>query len=247
MRTAMGEGSRVHTPYGATECLPVASISSEELGEELISATDEGRGTCVGQPVPPNEVAVIPVSDEPLERFDPAATLGPGEIGEIVVHGPTTTEAYWRRERQTRLAKMRDDDGRTWHRMGDVGYRDEEGRLWYCGRKSQRVRLGDRDLYPDQLEAVFNRHPDVFRTALVGVGDGPPQWPVLCVELVPGAAADEDAVRRDLLALAASREDRAAIRTVLFHPAFPVDIRHNSKIGRETLACWAGEQLRKGA
>jgi acyl-CoA synthetase (AMP-forming)/AMP-acid ligase II len=243
MRAAMAEGSRVHTPYGATECLPVASISSEELDDALTRATEEGRGICVGQPVPPNEVAVIPVADGPLGRFDPATALAPGEIGEIVVHGPTTTEAYWRRERQTRLAKMRDDDGRTWHRMGDVGYRDQDGRLWYCGRKSQRVRLGERDLFPDQLEAVFNRHPAVFRTALVGVGENGAQRPVLCVELLPEAGADPAAVQRELLATAASREEWSAIGTVLFHPKFPVDIRHNSKIGREALARWAADQL----
>jgi acyl-coenzyme A synthetase/AMP-(fatty) acid ligase len=124
--------------------------------------------------------------------------------------------------------------------MGDVGYLDEQGQLWYCGRKSQRVAAGGTALFPDQVEAYFNTHPEVFRTALVGAGGKA----VLCVETA--ARPDRqgrERIHTDLLQMARSHARFQVIETVLFHQAFPVDIRHNSKIGREKLAAWAQAQL----
>ncbi len=239
----LGDGGAVHTPYGATECLPVASISSLELTEDLQARTRNGEGTCVGRPVAPNEVKILRVLDEPMEVLHPEDLLPPGEVGEIIVHGPTTTDRYWRREVQTRLAKIKDDAGRTWHRMGDAGYFDEEGRLWFCGRKSQRVVTSRGTLYADQVEAIFNDCEGVERTALVGVPAGDAREPVLCVELAPKASNRRNEIQRRLLERAAGFPQLRDLRRVLFHPGFPVDIRHNSKIGREALTAWARGQL----
>ena len=68
--------------------------------------------------------------------------------------------------------------------MGDVGYFDEQGRLWYCGRKSHRVITNDDVLFTEQIEGIFNAHPLVYRTALVGVN----KEPVLWIELEQNAA-----------------------------------------------------------
>jgi acyl-CoA synthetase (AMP-forming)/AMP-acid ligase II len=241
MRQALADDAPVHTPYGATECLPVASFSSNDLSEELEQATRDGHGTCVGRPVAPNQVAIIRVSDEAIERLQDQDFLATGSIGEIIVHGPTTTDAYWQREAQTLLAKSRDAQDSLWHRMGDIGYFDEQGRLWYCGRKSQRVPTAHGDLYPDQVEAVFNTHPAVARSALVSMDIPPKAVPALCVELA-GAHQSREKVRQELLAMAAADPRLVDIKWVLFHPSFPVDIRHNSKIGREALALWAAKQ-----
>jgi len=240
MRAAMGEDGAVHTPYGATECLPVASISSEELTDELQARTRAGAGICVGRPVPPNEVAILRVLDDAAEVLHPEDLLPTGETGEIIVHGPTVTERYWRRDEATRLAKTRGDDGRLWHRMGDCGYFDDAGRLWYCGRKTQRVETPSGPLFADQVEAIFNACEGVERTALVGLGEFGAAEPVLCVE-APGG--DEETLRAALLAMAQDHPELAQLRHVLFHPGFPVDIRHNAKIGREALADWAAERL----
>ena len=239
----LGEGGAVHTPYGATECLPVASISSRELTAALQSRTRRGEGTCVGVPVPPNLVKILRVLDEPMDVLHPEDLLPPGEVGEIIVHGPTTTDRYWRRESQTRLAKIQDDEGRIWHRMGDVGYFDDEGRLWYCGRKSQRVQTRHALLYADQVEAIFNDCEGVERTALVGIPAGEAREPVLCVELTANTRNGRSDIQRRLLERAAGFPQLRDLRRVLFHPGFPVDIRHNSKIGREALTAWAREQL----
>jgi acyl-CoA synthetase (AMP-forming)/AMP-acid ligase II len=160
------------------------------------------------------------------------------------VLGPTSTDCYWRRDEQTQLAKIEDADGNTWHRMGDVGYFDTLGRLWYCGRKSQRV-VGQNDvMYADQLEAIFNVHPEVARTALVGIGPSGRQTPVLCVEPLnkPGRKRRER-IRYDLLQLGRNHAVTKSIEQILFHKSFPVDIRHNAKIGREKLSVWAQEKL----
>ena len=170
MQRAMTGDGAVHTPYGATECLPVASIASAEMDDAVLAGTRAGRGTCVGRPVAPNRVAILRLSDEAIPRLRREDLLDAGEIGEIIVHGPTTTDRYWQRDAQTRLAKTTDDEGRIWHRMGDAGYFDAAGRLWFCGRKAQRVQTAQGDLFADQLEAIFQALPGVERTALVGVG-----------------------------------------------------------------------------
>lgn len=244
MQEALPRDARIYTPYGATECLPVAVLSSAEIDSGVEGLTAGGAGICVGRPVPPNRVAIMPISDAARNLLEESMLLPPGITGEIAVHGPTTTDAYWQRDEQTRLAKVTDSEGRVWHRMGDAGYFDAAGRLWYCGRKSQRVTVGGDMLFPDQLEAIFNGHPQVLRTALVGVADGSSQRAVLCVELAgkPGRRQRER-VLQDLLQIARNNPRTGHVRSVLFHPAFPVDIRHNSKIGREQLARWAAGKL----
>ena len=241
MQQAMTHTGVVHTPYGATECLPVACISSHDMHADLVSATRAGRGTCVGRPVSPNQVAILRLTDEVVDLLSDDDALPTGEVGEIFVHGPTTTDCYWQRESQTRLAKTRDAQGRIWHRMGDAGYFDEQGRLWFCGRKSQRVQTLRDDLFADQVEAIFNTIAGVERTALVGLGAPPRQEPVLCVELQPDYR-DKTAATNAVRELVAQHEFLQDLKRVLFHQRFPVDARHNSKIGREALTVWAKNQ-----
>ena len=166
-------------------------------------------------------------------------------VGEIVVRGPMVTARYFRREQATALHKIRDGDT-FWHRMGDVGYLDERGRLWFCGRKSHRVQTQAGTLFTIPCEGVFNTHPAVFRTALVGVPQANGyQVPVLCIELQPEAAGevDRELVVRQLREMGAQYEHTRDIRLFLFHPGFPVDVRHNAKIFREKLAVWAARKL----
>ncbi|MCL6713110.1 fatty acid CoA ligase family protein [Pseudomonas sp. R2.Fl] len=251
MRALLPDDAQFWTPYGATECLPVAVIEGREL-EATREATEAGAGTCVGRPVPPNQVRVIGIDDGAIADWDAVRVLPAGEVGEITVAGPTATDTYFNREAATRIAKIRErlDGGgeRIVHRMGDVGYFDGEGRLWFCGRKTQRVETARGPLYTEQAEPIFNTHPDVHRTALVGVGEPGCQRPVLCFELLPEVAAmRRDAVAADLRTLARRHPHTAGIETFLCRPGFPVDIRHNAKIGREKLAVWATQQLEQRA
>ena len=236
-------GAAIHTPYGATESLPVATATSHEILADTRHETDRGAGTCVGHPVPSIDAAVIAIDDSPIDQWDDGLEVNTGEIGEIVVKGPQVTREYFNAVNHTALAKIADGDA-VRHRMGDLGYFDEQGRLWFCGRKSQRVEIDSGTLFTVPCESVFNTHPEVFRTALVGVGEAGAELPVICVELEPGVGRSRhEGIRSELLVLGAGFEHTKSIRTVLFHHAFPVDIRHNAKIGRGALAAWAAPRV----
>ncbi len=236
----MPSGGQVFTPYGATEALPVCGITSDAILQQA-HRTDEGAGICVGSPVGGVQVRIIPIRDDAIAVWHNDLVLPAGAIGEITVKGPQVTRSYWRRDEATRLAKISDGGG-FWHRMGDVGYFDATGALWFCGRKSHRVVLdGGRTLFTIPCEGVFNVHPAVRRTALVGVRGLRAMHPALCVELEPGWSGTAQVVS-ELRSLGRLYAHTAGISKFLFHPGFPVDIRHNAKIGREQLAAWAQER-----
>lgn len=250
LRELLPPEAKFWTPYGATECLPVAVIEGREL-LTLRTRTEHGAGTCVGRAVPPNEVRLIRVDDAAIETWSDALIVQGGLVGEITVAGPTATDAYFNRDAATHAAKIRevlpDGSTRIVHRMGDVGYFDSEGRLWFCGRKTQRVVTADDTLCTEQVEPVFNTHREVRRTALVGIGDFGSQRPVLCVELRKGVAAAEwPRIEDELRHIGEGFVHTAKVECFLRYPkAFPVDIRHNAKIGREKLAAWAAKVVRR--
>jgi acyl-CoA synthetase (AMP-forming)/AMP-acid ligase II len=238
-------GAQVYTPYGATEALPVCSIGSGEILSETRHATDQGCGVCIGRPVPGIELQIIRITDEPIKAWHDNLKLADGEIGEIVVRGPQVTRSYYNRPESTSLAKISAPEQNSfYHRMGDLGYRDAQGRIWFCGRKAHRVATPTETLFTVPCEAIFNTHREVFRSALVGLGAPGRQRPVLCIELEQATDKSGQArIRRELLEIGAAHAITRNVTIFLFHPAFPVDIRHNAKIFREKLAAWAGEKL----
>lgn len=246
MHRMLSPAAEIFTPYGATEVLPVASISSREILSNTRELTNIGAGVCVGRVVAPNDVRIIEITDAALPAWSQAREMPVGEVGEITVCGPTVTSAYFGRPAATRLAKI-DRAGQTVHRMGDVGYFDAEGRLWFCGRKSHRVELAGRTLFSAPVEEIFNTHAGVFRTALVGASIGGVRVPVVCVELDQearsGVGLSEQDLFESLQSMGAQFAPTRGIAHFLIHPGFPVDIRHNAKIGREKLALWAQGKL----
>jgi len=230
----------VHTPFGATESLPVASIAGRER-VELARTAPPDAGTCVGRPVNQATVRIVRITDEPIAAWSDELLVGDGKIGEIVVSGPMVTREYYAKLVATAGAKIIAGDT-VWHRMGDVGYFDRDGRLWYCGRKSQRVVTAEGTLFTDCVEGVFNAHPDVARSALVGVGRKGRQTPVVVVELKPGkfpSRSSREPLAAELLAFAQATANRQPVGHVLFCRSLPVDGRHNAKINREALCAWA--------
>ncbi|MFC5813555.1 fatty acid CoA ligase family protein [Nonomuraea harbinensis] len=238
VRACVPGAARVLSVYGATECLPVAAIEGAEL--VAAHAAHRGAGTCLGPPLPGVEVRVIGVTDGPIARWAGNLTVPPGTVGEFVVSSPAVSDPYLEDPRATALARIPDGD-RVWHRMGDLGRLDEHGRLWFAGRKSERVRAPDGDLYTDHVETLLAGVPGARRVALVGAGPRP----VLVVEPEPGFR--RDLVRAGILAEAARHPRTAGLREVLFHRRFPVDARHNSKIRRDVLAAWAARRSRGGS
>lgn len=231
--------TQIFTPYGATEAMPITSIGSHYLLKTQIQKqTASGSGVCIGKTVDTLEAKIIRISDDPIPSWSDDLELASGNIGEIVVKGKNVTRAYFNRNAATKLAKIKDGDG-FWHRMGDLAYKDESGNLWFCGRKSHRVKIANKELYTVQCESIFNKHPQVHRTALVEVNADA----VLCVELDKEACgSNKEKIKRELLTLAAENELTKDIKTILFHASFPVDIRHNAKIFREKLAVWAARK-----
>ncbi|MGE9293720.1 MAG: AMP-binding protein, partial [Puniceicoccales bacterium] len=231
----------INTPYGATEALPVSSICGREILEETQALTDEGRGTCVGTVFPEMTVRVIRLTDAPLREMADDLCVPVGEIGEITVCGPTVTKSYEARPEATAAAKLSDsaDPSRIWHRMGDLGYLDEHGRLWFCGRKAERVQTPEGDLYTDCCEAIFNRHPDVYRSALIGLGKPGHQTAAIVIEPEPGKLPTSPSARtafeKEMLAVAASHPLTQRIGRVFIEAGLPVDVRHNAKIHRLAL------------
>lgn len=236
----------VHTPYGATESLPVCSISAREVLEETASKSRRGAGTCVGRAFPGVSVKVVEITDGPIRSAAEMRELPAGEIGEIVVNSLSTTREYFHQPEATELAKIPDGE-KFWHRMGDVGYLDETGRLWFCGRKAHIVETEHGWMFTVPCEAIFNEHPDVYRAALVGVGPKRRQRPVIVVEpeagRFPRDERDRERMTRELLELTRANPLTERIATFVFHPSLPVDVRHNVKIAREQLAIWTEREL----
>ncbi len=232
----LSPGAELLGIYGSTETLPVSIVNSREILQETRHLSAQGAGVCIGRPVAGAEVGIIPISDDELTLAG-ATPLPVGKIGEIAVKGAAVTAEYVGREHANRLAKIRAAGGEIIHRMGDLGYFDEKGRLWYCGRKSHRVIAAAGTLFTEPIEGIFNAHPLVYRTALVGVEKGGSVEACLWVELHPSSRkADKNKIRAELFELAKPYEAARSIQNIWFHPGFPTDVRHNSKIIREQLA-----------
>jgi acyl-CoA synthetase (AMP-forming)/AMP-acid ligase II len=222
---------RLHSPYGATEALPVSSVAAEEIEPGCV------RGACVGRPLPGVTVKVVAITAGAIASLADARELPPGEIGEFIAAGPMVTQAYDDLPAATAAAKIADPGvpGGAWHRMGDCGYIDDSGRLWFCGRTVERVEAPDGPFYTEPCEQVFRRHDRARRCALIGWGGGP----ALVVETRPRGRAEAARLAGELRQLALGYPHTAAIRTFFFHPRFPVDVRHNAKIHRLALAARA--------
>ncbi|MFM7242849.1 MAG: fatty acid CoA ligase family protein [Planctomycetaceae bacterium] len=226
------------TPYGATEALPVTLAAAADLSSlSPITALTGEQGTPVGRAIDGVSLRVV------LPVGDPAGAslcdCPKRVIGEIVVSGGTVSCEYLARPEANAASKIL-EAGRVWHRMGDMGYLDDEGRLWFCGRKAHVVTTPDRVHHSVPVENVFNRHPEVRRTALIAV-EGRPALAVEPRSRRLGAEARRR-LAGELRAIGAADPVTATITRFYFHDSFPVDARHNAKIFRDRLAEWAATQ-----
>ncbi len=232
--------------YGATESLPISKIPSSKLFATT-EITDNGGGICVGKAINGVEIAIIGITEEAIVHWDDNLRLATGEIGEIVVKGPMVSVSYYQRPSATRLAKIKTVDNQIYHRMGDLGYLDEQGQLWMCGRKAHRVDAqiiqGEQDIqryFSIPCERIYNTHPQVKRSALVGIKVKGKTTPLVCLELKQGVSCSNSAqLYNELNQVSEQHSHTKGITRYLIHPDFPVDIRHNAKIFREKLALWA--------
>lgn len=242
----MGAGAEVCANYGATEALPSTHLSSSEVFATDSGLLVPGRGICVGRPFPGLKMRVVPVVDGIMKRTSESDALPPEELGELIVSGPNISPRYFGEPESTAKNKTYDDEGNVWHRLGDVGICDAQGRFWVAGRVGHRIRTVDGILSPMHAETILDTHPDVLRSGLVGVpdSDGKHQVPVACIELrAAKTAAEKKRIQGELLAMLQAYPHTQAIKRVLFADRLPVDPRHNAKIERPRLGKWAEEQL----
>lgn len=244
-------GAQIYSPYGATEALPLTVIHAEEA-QSCFAQTLEGAGTCVGHPLPGIRIKILEASDAPIAALTSFAAieLPVGRIGEIVVSGPVVTHSYDQLPAATARAKIYQYEGRPgqtaddpavqiyagvmptiWHRMGDLGYLDASGRLWFCGRQAEAVQTPGGVLYTEQVEPLFNAHPRIARSALTGprLDGGAEPEPVLVIEPLHWA---EKPSLGDLQAIAERIRGPVPVTRFACLRSFPVDVRHNAKIHR---------------
>lgn len=241
LQPMLAEGVEIFPGYGATEAMPLCTLGSQTTLQETRFATDQGKGVCVGHPCVDVTLRIIAIRDEAIPKWSDDLVLPTGQIGEIAVKGPMVTHAYLHNEKGTALAKIH-EGSEIWHRMGDLGWLDEQGRVWFCGRKSQRLETAKGPMFTVPCESIFQTHPKVHRAALVGLGARPNQTPAICIEpLDPKDTQDErwKALESELRTLAQSYDITQPIVHFLPHRSFPVDVRHNSKIFHEKLTAWA--------
>jgi acyl-coenzyme A synthetase/AMP-(fatty) acid ligase len=233
--------AQAHTPYGMTECLPVADIALSDI-EAVADHPLAALGVCVGHPAPGVEVAIDPLDERgvPTGRGDAAN----GVLGEVWVRAPHQRLGYERRWHTTHRASPSGG----WHATGDLGVLDADTRLWIGGRTGHVITSADGPLAPAGVEQVGDRLDGVRRSAAVGVG------PVGAEVLVVVVETSTAGRRPRQVPLDRIDEIRGAVRTAtgadvaacLEVDALPVDRRHNSKIDRALVATWAETLLAGG-
>ncbi|WP_417372849.1 alpha/beta fold hydrolase [Glutamicibacter protophormiae] len=232
----LAPNAAVHTPYGMTEALPVTDIDLSG-----IRAAGAGNGVCVGTPVAGASVAVAVLDAEGEPACEPSTE--PGLTGEILVRAPHVKDRYDR----LWITEQHSTSIPGWHRTGDVGHLDAQGRLWVEGRLGHVLRTASGPLTPVEAEHLAQSVPGAGRAALVPVGPAGAQRAVLVMETVPPARkpgpANPEFSGLVRAAVAAAGIEACAVLVV---PELPTDIRHNSKIDRAHLAGWAAATLAGG-
>ena len=241
--TMLSDPAQIHTPYGATEAVPIISIGSNEILAETKKLSEQGYGMCIGRPICDTKIKIIRITDKPITQLDDSLKTGENQVGEIIVQAELVTSNYFNNNKENLLAKIPDHDGRFWHRMGDLGWEDSKGRIWFCGRKNHRVITKKETLFTIPVEAIFNNHEKVFRSALAGVGEKNNQTPVIFIEPL-SKIQDKKAFIKELFEIGKSNSLTRKIEHIFIEKSFPVDIRHNSKIFREKLAVKAKKLLK---
>ncbi|WP_026818263.1 alpha/beta fold hydrolase [Arthrobacter castelli] len=235
-----GAGSGAGSHAGAEGGLPTnAETDTREPGP----GTGAGNGVCVGRPVSGAQIAISGLDEDAAATG--ALTRDPAVTGEILVSAPHVKNHYdrlWATERRSSRT-------RCWHRTGDVGHLDDQGRLWVEGRLGHIIPTASGVLTPVALEQAVEAVDDVGRAAVVGVGPDGAQVPVAVVETLPPAdrpSLAAPALTAAVRAAAAAANPDAGISAVLVVAELPTDIRHNAKIDRAGLAGWAAEVLAGG-
>lgn len=217
-----------YTPYGATECLPVSNAKGSDI-LEYKKDYDNGKGTYIGHGTKGIRLKVIQTSDDKL-KWEQITECQANILGEIIVNGPTVTPFYVDMEKETNEAKIIDQNGDIWHRMGDIGYLDNNNALWFCGRKTHRVDYNDKTYASIQLEGIINSISEIEKSAMINFHGKP------AIVISAQKTNNKKILKDKVLSISKANELTNPIDHVFFSKKFPVDVRHNIKIDRKKLS-----------
>ena len=229
--------ARMTTPYGMTEALPLTEATLEEI--ETATTATSVRGVLVGAPLPGVRISIDPFTDD-------------STTGEVIVTADYVKDRYdqlWAIQSRTAVGAS--------HRTGDVGHRDDHGRLWIEGRLGHVLHTASGPVTPVAIEQAGEAIAGVTMAACVGVGPSSAAVPVVVVTTDPGVRRSrlipqsvtglepgEGAL--STIRLVVREQTGVDVAAVLAVPALPVDIRHNSKLDRARIASWAERALAGG-
>jgi acyl-CoA synthetase (AMP-forming)/AMP-acid ligase II len=216
-------------PYGATEALPLTTLSGTLLCEK--QKKHPYAGACLGKPLPGIKIIILDLSQP--------CPLSPMTVGEIAASGPIVSQDYDQLPNQNKENKWIDHQQTLWHRMGDVGYIDHEGCIWFLGRKKECCITASQIMYTEPCEAVFLKHPAVQRAALIFIPTKTASIPAMVIEPKQWSTVylpwKKKAFIRTLQTMALSKAHTSTIQHFFIQRSLPVDIRHNAKIHRLSL------------
>ncbi len=239
----LSEDTEIHTLYCIRDAVPITWIDSNEIHEDTKELSEKGFGNCIGRPFVKSNVNLIEITDESIEQWSDDLIISRGDTGEIVVKQGLVSDNECNMPEQNTMDKIPEGDY-VWLRTGDLGWMDKEERIWYCGKKHQRIITQDTTLFTIPCETIFNTHKSVSQSTMVGIGPVGEKKPVLCIELEEENILSKEEVEEELLILAKKYIITKHIDTVLFPSSMPMDNGYSLDPVREKLTIWAEKQLK---
>jgi len=231
--------------YGSTEVEPMAHIEAEQMLGQSTGEEDPkfvANGVNVGKFDSGLEVKYIKIIKEPIEITNEEQwkeiEIPQGEVGEIIVSGEHVCQKYYNNEEATRETKIRDNQGRVWHRTGDLGRVDANGDLWLVGRVHNAINRQGSYQFPVRAEFVMKKSDKILKAAYLGIKDEQLGEKTVAAYCIKEEYRDRpEAIHEEVKELLAYNE--IICDHIIKVDDIPMDPRHHSKVEygilRETL------------
>lgn len=219
--------THIEVIYGSTEAEPISAVSIQSL----IASEGKEKGLLAGYPDASAEVKIIPFRDEVIElaENEKLQTCATGEIGEIIVAGNHVLSAYFNNPEALRRAKIWQGK-KMYHRTGDSGYFDEQGRLFLVGRSKEAIKVGNELVYPFIFEDEIQGIDGVKRGTILKQNERV----LIAAELERGS--NKLSIEQELRA-------KFLFDFRLVFITIPLDKRHHGKIDTEALLSKLGSKV----
>ena len=146
-----GSTAKIRVGYGLTEC----------TAANCLTVPTELRDGCIGIPFPDMECKVVKIGTHIEAK--------PNEDGELCFSGPTVMLGYVNETKETMQTLRMHDDKKLWLHTGDIGYKDEEGMVFFQQRLKRMIISSGYNIYPSYIESVIDKHPAVNFSTVIGI------------------------------------------------------------------------------